>query len=253
MKLVSWRGALLAVLAQPAFFAVPAQAGQTQVATISGCYDCLGQFDTPVLVINNSTGGTITNAQMLLTGYQGDNNGQSATVSLGTLAAGSTQLNWGGLPGSNGSTSPFNLTAYDYDDEFINTQYQIPTSDCGNVLGCVSGGGPQWYAQTGNFEVTFSGTVSGGQYDGQSVYAQFTPANNATGGFVPWEGLDATGYSEQPCCDQHSGTVTGDLANIFLGTAPPPGVPEPATWAMMLAGFAVVGAGLRRRATVALA
>jgi hypothetical protein len=36
------------------------------------------------------------NAQMVLTGYQGDNSALTTTVSLGTLASGSTTtLNWG--------------------------------------------------------------------------------------------------------------------------------------------------------------
>src|SRR5580698_8852936 len=51
----------------------------TTVATISGCYDC-GVFDTASLIFNNTTGGTLTNAQLVLTGYQGQNNGLSATV-----------------------------------------------------------------------------------------------------------------------------------------------------------------------------
>jgi len=64
------------------------------------------------------------------------------------------------------------------------------------------------------------------------------PNTNATGGFVGWEGLDPSGYSEQPAYDVHSGVVTGDLANISLGVPP---VPEVATWAMMILGFAGVG------------
>lgn len=36
-------------------------------------------------------------------------------------------------------------------------------------------------------------------------------------------------------------------AALYTTAAPPPGVPEPATWAMMLIGFGAAGAGLRRR------
>lgn len=92
----------------------------TTVATISGCYDC-GVFDTASLIFNNTTGGTLTNAQLVLTGYQGQNSGLSATVNLGTLGAGSTQFFWGSLPGVPSSTTPGNLTAYDYDDEYLGT------------------------------------------------------------------------------------------------------------------------------------
>lgn len=233
------------VTAVSAGAASPAVAGQTQVATIGGCYDCLGNYDTPVLFFNNTTGGTLNNAQIVLNGYQGLNNGRTATVSLGSLGSGTTNFAWGSLPGVPGGTTPFSLTAYDYDDEFGGTAYAIPTNDCGQPAGCVAGGGPYWYAHTGNFSVTFTATVSGGQYDGQSVYSVFSPQTNATGGFIGWEGLDPNGYSESPY-DIHSGTVTGDLANIFLGTVPA-GVPEPATWGMMIAGFGLVAGALRVR------
>lgn len=44
-----------------------------------------------------------------------------------------------------------------------------------------------------------------------------------------------------------NGEVAG--SNIDVLANPVPSVPEPATWAMMLGGFAVVGAAMRRRAT----
>ncbi|HZV93064.1 MAG TPA: PEP-CTERM sorting domain-containing protein [Caldimonas sp.] len=221
----------------------PVTASAVTVATIGGCYDC-GVYDTASLIFDNTTGGTLTNAQMLLTGYQGQNNGQTATVNLGTLSAGSTQIFWGNLPGVSSSTTPNNLTAYDYDDEFINTSAIINDPTCGGG-GCVDGGGQQWYAQVGNFSVTFTAVVTGGAYDGQSVYSVFSPTSNATGGFVGWEGLDPNGYSESPQYDVHTGIVTGHLADIDLGLPPPP-VPEPETYALMLAGLGALGF-LRRR------
>ena len=225
-----------------AFGVVAGSAGATTVATISGCYDC-GVFDTPSLIFNNTTGGTLTNAQVVLHGYQGQNSGLSAVVSLGTLSGGSTQVYWGSLPGVSSSTSPGNLTAYDYDDEYLGTAAIISDPTCGGG-GCAPGGGSQWYADVGNFNVTFTATVSGGLYNGDSVYSVFSPNSNATGGFVGWEGLDQNGYSESPLYDVHTGVVTGDLANIDLGV---PGVPEPATWAMMLIGFGGLGAAMRAR------
>ena len=80
--------------------------------------------------------------------------------------------------------------------------------------------------------------MSGGTYNGQSVYSVFSPTTNATTGFVGWEGLEPNGYSEQPGYDVHSGVVTGDLANISLGVPP---VPEVSTWAMMILGFMGLG------------
>lgn len=224
----------------------PAQATtQTEVATISGCYDC-GVYDTPSLIINNTTGGSLSNVTLALSGYQADNSGATASVSLGTLGAGSTQFFWGSLPGVSSSTTPRNLTAYDYDDEYLGTSYIIPTTNCGSSLGCAPGGGPQWYADVGNFNVTLTATVTGGTYNGDAVYSVFSPNNNATGGFVGWEGLDPNGYSESPLYDVHSGTITGDLANIYLGT-PPTGVPEPGIAALL--GLGLVGVIVRRRRT----
>ena len=213
------------------------------VATIGGCYDC-GVYDTASLIFDNTTGGTLTNAQMVLSGYQGQNNRITASVNLGSLTAGTTQLYWGDLPNAPSSTTPNNLTAYDYDDEFIGTSAIINDPTCGGG-GCAPGGGPQWYAQVGNFSVTFTAVVSGGIYDGQSVYSVFSPNSNVTGAFVGWEGLDPNGYSESPIYDVHTGVVTGHLADIDLGVVP--SVPEPETYAMLLAGLGVVGWASRRR------
>ncbi|MEO8778836.1 MAG: hypothetical protein ABI389_09210 [Rhodanobacter sp.] len=238
-----------AVLAVSLTLAPPAHASPlTIVSTISGCYDCLS-FDTPALIVNNTSGGALANAQLVLKGYQGANDGYSETVSLGNLAAGSTNFVWGSLPGVSNATVPHNLSADDYDDEFIGTSYIIPSSNCGNSGGCVSGGGPQWYALVGNFSLTFTATVSGGAFNGDSVFSVFSPTSNATGGFVSFEGLDTSGYSEQPCCDIHTGAITGDLANIALGTPPTTSVAEPGAFGVFGFGLLMLCwfVGMRRR------
>ncbi len=233
---------LLACMVGLVAFAPAANA--TTVATISGCYDC-GVFDTPSLIFNNTTGGTLTNSQIVLQGYDGQNTGNSETVSLGTLAAGSTQFFWGSLPGVSPSTIPHNLSAYDYDDEYLGTPAIIADPTCGGS-GCAPGGGPKWYADVGNFSVTFTALVVGGAFDGQAVFSVFSPGSNATGGFVGWEGLDPNGFSESPLYDVHTGVVTGDLANIDLGL-PPTGVPEPISLSLFGAGLAGAVAMRRRK------
>src|SRR5579862_9226729 len=80
----------------------------TLVSTIDGNYN-ITSYDTPALLISNTTGFDFTNAQMVLTGYNGVNNGLSQTVALGTIAATTVDtLIWGPGPG------PFYI--YDYDD-----------------------------------------------------------------------------------------------------------------------------------------
>jgi PEP-CTERM motif-containing protein len=227
---------LPAVAGAAALAALGSGAQATTVATISGCYDCVA-FDTPTLIINNTSGGNLTNAQLVLTGYQALNIGNTATVNLGTLAPGSSTFNWGSLPGVSGALTPGSLTAGDYDDEYVGTSHIINSPTCG--AGCVSGGAPQFYAQVGNFSVTFTATISGGAFDGSPVFSVFSPTTNATPGFVGWEGLDPSGFSEQIGYDDHTGSLTGTLANIDIGLPPP--VPEPSTWAMLLLGFAGLG------------
>ncbi len=212
--------ALTAALAASSLTAGAVEA-KTLVATISGGYDTLA-YDTPGLVINNTTSFNFTNVQMVLHGYQGDNNGVTETISLGDVTAGSTEnVIWGTDP-----TAPGNLFANDYDDE---------EGDQTSNSACTVG--PSLCAFTGNFSVTFTA-----QWNGTEISSFFTPASNATGGFVGWEGLDPSGLSET-VYDAHSGGLTNDLANIYVGA---PTVPEPATWTLMLAGVGAVGATLRK-------
>lgn len=215
-----------AALAAVAFAAATAPAhANTLVSTIAGCYGC--SYDTPSLNIGNSTAFDFTNAQMVLTGYQGDNNGVTETISLGTIAPGGSTVVWGTDP-----FAPGYLFTTDYDDEEIGTANIISNPGC--TLG------PTYCAFTGNFKVTFTAIWQNGG-PGTPIFSQFSPTTNATGGFVGWEGLDPSGLSETSY-DVHSGDLTGTLANIYVGT---PGVPEPATWAMMIVGLGVLGVSMR--------
>ena len=201
----------------------------TVVSTIDGCYDC-GVYDTPSLTFHNTSGGNFVGASIFLKGYQGLNNGTSLSVNLGTIGVGDTQYFWGSLPGVSGSTTPGNLAAYDYDDEWGNTPPGFTDPGCViNASLC---------ALVGNFSVTFNATISGGAFDGQAITSVFSPSSNFTGGFVGWEGLDPNGLSETAAYDVHNGTFSGTLAQVTLGTT---AIPEPSTWAMMLVGFVGLG------------
>jgi hypothetical protein len=234
MNRTTTMAALSAAVALSAAMANSAHA--TTVATISGSYDLLA-YDTIGLTFHNSSGGSLIGASIKLDAYQGLNSGDTATVSLGTIGAGDTNFVWGSLPGVSGSTSPHNLTAYDYDDEWGNTPSGFTSPDC------VVGGG--LCSDVGNFKITFTATISGGAFSGAPVFSVFSPSINHTGGFVGFEGLTPAGVSES-IYDDHSGSITDTLAVIDIGK-PPSGIPEPSIWAMMLMGFGGLGAMLRSK------
>jgi hypothetical protein len=219
--------AVLAMMAQ-----LPAEA--TTVATIDGCYDCMGFYDTPVLTIENTSGGTFTNVKMTLgvttaenSGLVTLNNGITQTISLPNMPGGNTNVAWVTTQGAS-NTVAGDLFTYDYDDS-RGGPGPCPANPINSGL-C---------ARVGNFYVQFSAVISGGAFNGQAVGATFSPAFNNTGTFIGWEGIDPVGLSENPLYDVHSGgcslncTSGGTLALINLGAPPPPPAPGP-----------IVGAGL---------
>jgi hypothetical protein len=207
------------------------------VATISGGYD-EDSYDTAELIFNNSTGFDFTNAQMVLTPYQAGTDDYSTapqTVSLGTISASSNdKVIWG-------SSGPF--FDNDFDDHWGNNISPSFVDSAGYQ--CTQ---PYPFCTfVGNFKVTFTAIWANPAYNGGAgtvISSVFSPTTNATGGFVGWEGLDPDGLSET-VFDAHSGAITGTLAYIDVGS---PGVPEPATWALMLIGAGGIGCMLRRKA-----
>ena len=102
--------------------------------------------------------------------------------------------------------------------------------------------------KNGFFDTDFTGTglTVGSSYTAAvrattSEYFAVITGNNYDGGQIssPRDVGPALGVS----------TSSVDLAFRIVGTTVSP-VPEPATWALMLAGFGLVGAGLRRRTPV---
>lgn len=217
-----------AIVALTSLALISSNQALAHIASIDGQYEAPGTYDTPSLIFHNASSFSFTNAQMVLTGYQGINNGVTQTVALPDMAANSdTIITWNG---------PGPLFAYDYDD----TQGgpgPCPANPVNTGL-C---------ARVGNFSVTFTAI-----WNGMSIFSQFSPHNNATGGFVGWEGLDPSGLSEDPNYDVHNGTLNGIMAYIDAGAPSsgfnPNGIPEPAT--LLLTGISLAGLLSARRRRV---
>jgi hypothetical protein len=88
---------------------------------------------------------------------------------------------------------------------------------------------------TGAEDFTFSAS-----YLGNTVTAAFSPSNNQSGGFVGFLGNNVDGWESD-----------ANVESTLVATAG--GVPEPASWALMIGGFGMAGAALRRRRVVAVA
>ena len=195
---------------------VPSANATTTVATIVGAYDLsLGntsspEYDTPALIFSNTSGGTLTNAQMVLKGYQGLNNGVTLTVPLANMGAGSTTL-YGVNSGfaNYPSTGPAgNFASYDYDRLSGNTPPGYTNPGCMiNASLC---------SLVGNFGVTFTATISGGMFNGDSVFSVFSPTTNYTAGSSVGK-VSIRAVFPRPRMTTILGPSTGPLAIVPLG------------------------------------
>jgi hypothetical protein len=196
--------------------------------TVNTFGDNFGEGDTPSLFIVNPTNFSMTGASITATSYQGLTSGLSQTETLPVIPSHTVlDVVWG-----QGFAVKGNLFTYDYDDSYGKTTT--------NATCAGSGVGTGYCAFVGNFDIKFAATLNGGP-----ISSDFSPSNtqdggNQAGAFVGWEGLNPQGLSETTY-DNHSGTEEGVLAYIFTGTKGS-NTPEPATWAMMLTGFAGLGA-----------
>lgn len=108
-----------------------------------------------------------------------------------------------------------------------------------------------------NYDLDFGGGAftfdfaSADAYDGVTFFA----VDDFFGTLTSSDGssfltLDSSSGNE---LDDGLNVTSAKIALIERVSNPTPAIPEPSTWLMMLAGFAVTGIALRRRSTVALA
>ncbi|MGH7022431.1 MAG: PEPxxWA-CTERM sorting domain-containing protein [Caulobacteraceae bacterium] len=76
-----------------------------------------------------------------------------------------------------------------------------------------------------------------------TYWLEFTNASDASGGYIYW---NANGGASSATQDPGDKSITSESFSI-LGAAAITPTPEPASWALLLAGFAGLGAALRSR------
>jgi hypothetical protein len=104
-----------------------------------------------------------------------------------------------------------------------------------SVSAFLVGSNPSFGTFTVGMECSACGNGGAGKLPGDTL--SFTVANTLVDNFVP----NDSGYIFS--ADIIGGNTTGAVGVMGLT----PGVPEPATWAMMILGMGMVGAGLRMR------
>jgi len=102
-----------------------------------------------------------------------------------------------------------------------------------------SGGGSSGGGSSGG------GSSSGGSSGGTSTSSGGT--STSSGGTSTSSGGTSTSSGGTSTSSGGTSTSSGGTSSSSGGEPPPPIVPEPATWFMMLAGFGLVGTMLRRR------
>ena len=173
--------------------------------------------------------------------------GAGASLTLDTTGLSSITVNFDlygilSIDGSNGGTGPdsFRLSVGGgpvlLDETFSNFSFQNQTYGPNALDPGRTGSDTGIYGHLGYEYVGYPGDGLDTTYH---LSFTFAPTGNSTV-------LNFVGLSTQALSDEYFG-----IDNVVVTT--PGGVPEPATWAMMLLGFAGVGAMVRRSRASALA
>lgn len=210
MKLTNTRLALAGVTASLAL-AAPAHADGNLFFLIDG-----DTFTQPFSITNNSTAGE----RVLGFGFDLSGTGvvfdpvTGGPPGNGTLGTPFTPL--GGTDVTTGLVNPVNVVDGSTFFQMAFTDFQVGESF-------------NWLLDVDPADPNASPTILGSQLIGATVWVDFSNGLRGTGLIEAVQGND-------------------DAGQLFIRTfTPSPGVPEPAAWAMMLGGFGLVGAAMRRR------
>ena len=152
------------------------------------------------------------------------------------------------------------------------SNFFFPTGDIPGITAAIPGNNTPYLSVGGggNANVSFASAVRSFSFDYSSVDAYNTlRVNYSDGGFLDVTGDDLVAAGQANGSISGSFVVNGDgrlISSIRLDTSSNAfevdnlsisrnigGVPEPTTWMMMIAGFGLVGVGMRRRTTNAIA
>ena len=177
---------------------------------------------------------------------------------------------------ANGTASPLPVSFGAAGTATLNGNFNVQSGNDGAGRYAISGD-KYWYAGAGSFDVTFSAPVAAfgfygidiGDFGGQLSLQLTDSANNVTNLIVPdtiggggstsgsvlyFGFFDTTTSYTKVAFFNSTGGDNFAFDDFSIGSREQvnPTVPEPATWALMIAGFGLVGTAMRRR-TAALA
>ncbi len=163
-----------------------------------------------------------------------------------------------GAPGGPGR----NTLGYDLNDTSIFSALDMFRYSAPGTLDFRTGG-TKYFSVDGGATALFNNTMSTGSFNGdgrQASHWKDTPGCQIGNGIMDptfcfgqtgyvtgldLAAFDAMGWNLSVDALTYKTTSTGKILRGYLGTA----VPEPANWAMMIAGFGLAGTALRRRKT----
>ena len=189
----------------------------------SYCSGCDGGTQTVGSLFTLTSAATIRSIQFVVGDYEWPS---SATIGIYGVGA-APDFSWDGSIGTQYYWQTFGTYASEVDTAYYSHVLGVNTGDITLAAGT--------YAITFNNPITLAPASFSFYEGGRGITTYWDDFNSLTGEGYFLNGADI-GF-----------LLSGDV--IGAAAPPPPAVPEPASWAMMVAGFGLAGLALRRRRT----